>query len=145
MSENRTDQYVTFHLDHTAFGIPVDAVQEALHSPAITPVPDAPAYLAGLVNLRGQVVTALNLRPRLGMPPAADATQPMLVVVSVDDVPLALLADRVGDVRTVDPDTFVTAPPTLPAELRALVLGAFATDDGLLLTLDLHRACDANG
>ncbi len=133
-------QLATFTVDGARYGVDVLLVQEALRAQARTPVPLAPAGVAGLVNLRGEVVLAVDLRVRLGLTPMADDAEPMMVVVQVDDEPISLLVDEVGDVLDVDEAQFEAPPDTLPTELRDVIRGAYKLPTGLLLDLDVARA-----
>lgn len=136
-------QYVTFTLGGSLYGVDVTRVQEALRSHVRTRVPLAPVGVAGLVNLRGQVVLTVDLRPRLGLAPLDDDAQPMMVVVEVAGEPVSLLVDAIGDVMEVGPETFEAPPDTLDAALRPLILGAHKLDGRLLLVLDVDQATAA--
>jgi len=132
-------QYVTFTLAEYLYGVDVLRVQEALRAPVRTRVPLAPADVAGLVNLRGQVVLTIDLRARLGLPPA-DEQPVMTVVVQVDGEPVSLLVDEIGDVLECGPDTFEPPPPTLDPQLRAVIRGTHKLEHRLLLVLDVDAA-----
>ncbi len=132
-------QYVTFVLADHLYGVDVQRVQEALRAPVRTRVPLAPDDVAGLVNLRGQVVLTIDLRARLGLPPA-DGAPAMTVVVQVGDEPVSLLVDAIGDVVECGPGTFEPPPPTLDAHLCALVRGVHKLEDRLMLVLDVDAA-----
>lgn len=133
-------QLATFVIDGAHYGVDVVLVQEALRSQVRTLVPLAPPGIAGLVNLRGEVVLSIDLRVRLGLVPLADDADPMMVVVQVDGEPVSLLVDEVGDVVDVEEDQFETPPDTLAPELRELIVGAYKLPTGLLLALDVARA-----
>lgn len=133
-------QLATFVLGGAHYGVDVLLVQEALRSQERTPVPLAPAGVAGLVNLRGEVVLSVDLRHRLGLAPLAEDDEPMMVVVQVDGEPISLLVDEVGDVVDVEDAQFETPPDTLDPGLRELIVGAYKLPDGLLLALDVERA-----
>jgi purine-binding chemotaxis protein CheW len=126
---------VTFTLGDRLCGIPVDRVQEVLPGRARTRVPLAPDDVAGLVNLRGQVVLTVDLRQRLGMAPSE--TEQMMAVVFVGDETVSLLVDRIGDVLVVEEEQFEVSPQTLPEALRAVILGTYKLSDRLLLALDV--------
>lgn len=130
-------QLATFTLDGALYGVDVLRVQEALVGQVRTRVPLAPADIAGLVNLRGQVVMTVDLRVRLGLPPLAEDAEPMMVVVQVDGEPISLLVDSIGDVVDVSDSQFEAPPDTLDVALREVILGAYKLDDGLLLALDI--------
>lgn len=133
-------QLATFSVEGARYGVDVLHVQEALRSQARTPVPLAPEGVAGLVNLRGQVVLSIDLRVRLGLPPLADDAVPMMVVVRVGGEPVSLLVDEIGDVMDVEESQFETPPETLDPALRDVIVGAYKLGDGLLLALDVERA-----
>jgi purine-binding chemotaxis protein CheW len=101
--------------------------------------------IAGLINLRGQIVMSLELRRRLGMPERAPGAAPQNVVVTAADGPVALLVDRAGDVLSVTADDFEAPPETLRAELRSLLRGAYKLPGRLLLVLDLARVTRVAG
>lgn len=135
-------QYVTFQVADCLYGVDVTHVQEVLPPQPRTPTPLAPATVAGLVNLRGQVVLAVDLRERL-MLPARDEAEPMMVVVRLGAETVSLLVDRIGEVVTVGPDTFAEPPETLPLVMRQVVRGAHRLTDKLLLVLDVEQAAAA--
>jgi purine-binding chemotaxis protein CheW len=135
-----TRQLATFTLDGQTFGVGVDSVQEVLRHQVRTPVPLAAPAIGGLLNLRGQVVTTIDLRTRLGLPPFPDDAAPMNVVVRIDGEAISLLVDSIGDVVDVDESLFELPPDTLDGEARDLITGAYKLDDLLLLALDVERA-----
>jgi purine-binding chemotaxis protein CheW len=135
-----TRQLCTFTVDGAVYGIEVDRVQEVIRHQEMTPVPLAPPGVSGLINLRGQIVTALDLRHRLGLAPRPEGTRPMDVVVRVEEGAVSLLVDEIGDVLDVDETAFERPPETLTGLARALVVGAHKLDRCLLLELDIDRA-----
>ncbi len=137
-----TRQLATFTVDTLLFGIEVHKVQEVIRYQDMTAVPLAAHGAAGLINLRGEVVTAIDLRTRLALPPRPEGMMPMNVVVRVDDEPVSLLVDTIGDVATVSVDQFEEPPETMRRAGHALVLGAYKLDTQLLLALDVARAVD---
>jgi purine-binding chemotaxis protein CheW len=151
MSESRiesangehTGQFATFWLGDGLYGIEVERVREVLKQQDLTRVPLAPATIAGLINLRGQVVTAIDLRERLQLGSLDERSHPMLVVVLVAGEPVALLVDRIGGVVDVDSEQFELPPDTLTGVVRELVFGAFKLDGQLLLSLDVDAAVAA--
>ena len=132
-------QLATFTLDGHTLGIQVEQVQEVLRSQSRTRVPLAPPQVAGLVNLRGQVLTAVDLRVPLGLPARTEG-EPMVVVVQVCGEPVSLLVDTIGDVVEVDERDFEPSPDTLLGADRELILGAYKLPDRLVLALDADRA-----
>ena len=140
-----SEQYCTFVVDGLLLGVPVACVQEVMRQQRITVVPHAPAVIAGLLHLRGQIVTAIDLRQRLKLPPRAAQQAPMNIVVSSGNAHLSLQVDEIGDVIEVDKAWFEPAPETLSPELRVLIQGAFKLPGRLLLVLDAERVCQALG
>ena len=135
-------QFTTFTLDGHLFGVEVETVQEVIRYQEMTRIPLASAAVGGLINLRGQVITALDLRRRLGMPDRSADELPMNVVVRTEDGVVSLLVDQIGDVIETDIGHFETPPDTVPAATRDLVRGAYKLDSSLLLALDVPRAVD---
>lgn len=135
-----TLQYATFQVDDLFFGIEVLEVQEVLRAQEMTRVPLAPSVVDGLINLRGQIVTALDMRRRLGLGPRASGKAPMNMVARSDDGAVSLLVDEIGDVVEVSQDDFEVCPENMPAEHRELIDGVYKLEDRLLLVLNTERA-----
>ena len=138
MSESR--QFCTFRLDGHFLGVEVERVQEVIRYQEMTPVPLAAAAVSGLINLRGQIVTAVDLRQCLGMPPRPEGKLPMNVVVRANERAVSLLVDEIGDVLDVPGDSFEQSPTTLDKVDRSLFTGVYKLDDKLLLVLDTDKA-----
>jgi purine-binding chemotaxis protein CheW len=137
-------QYCTFYLDNLFFGVEVEKVQEVIRYQEMTRVPLAPYVVQGLINLRGQIVTVIDLRRRLELNPRPDGQLPMNVVVRTDDGPISLLVDEIGDVLDVDSGSFERPPETLRGVARQLIRGAYKLKDRLLLTLDTEATVMLN-
>jgi purine-binding chemotaxis protein CheW len=135
-------QFCTFYVADMFLGIPVERVQEVLRYHTITRVPLAASSVSGLINLRGQIVTAIDLRRRLGLPPGEAGRTPMNVVIRTDDGAVSLLVDAIGDVKDVHDDSFEPSPSTLRHALRKLIRGAHKLDERLLLVLDDAEVLD---
>jgi purine-binding chemotaxis protein CheW len=140
-----TKQFCTFFLNDLYFGVEVLRVQEVLRSQPMTHVPLAPAAVRGLINLRGQIVTALDLRARLELPERAGGESPMNVVIRSDDGAISLLVDEIGDVVEISDDAFERAPDSLQGAARELVRGVYKLKDRLLLVLDTERTASVSG
>ena len=136
-------QFCTFFVDGHYVGIDVVEVQEVIRYQEMTNVPLAPPEISGLINLRGQIVTALDLRRRFGMPDRPEGQLPMNVVVRTAEGSVSLLVDEIGDVLDVDERTFERPPDTLDADTRRLVRGTYKLDGRLLLVLETQRAVGA--
>jgi purine-binding chemotaxis protein CheW len=132
--------YCTFELANLFFGVEVLAVQEVIRHQQMTPVPLAPEVVSGLINLRGQVVTAIDLRRRLGMPDRERGQLPMNVVVRTSEGPVSLLVDEIGDVLAVADSQFEPPPETLDGAAAELITGVYKLEERLLLVLDIDKA-----
>jgi purine-binding chemotaxis protein CheW len=130
------NQLATFHVGRYLCGVDVALVQEVVRLQRMTPVPLAAPAVAGLVNLRGQVLTALDVRSRMGMPPRDDGRDPVNVVIRIGEEPVSLLVDEIGAVLDVTDLPFEPTPSTVDESLRGLILGAFTLPDRLLLALN---------
>jgi purine-binding chemotaxis protein CheW len=139
----RDGQYCTFLVHGLFLGLEVTCIQEVIRYQPLTTVPLTSPVIAGLMNLRGQIVTAIDLRHRLGLPPRAPGDRPINVVVRTPEGAVSLLVDEVGDVIEVDSDTFECSPDTLGDDARALIRGAYKLKDRLLLVLDAARTVDS--
>lgn len=135
-------QYCTFSVGDLYFGIDVRRVQEVLRSQEVTRVPQAPVEIEGLINLRGQIVPAVDVRRRLGLCARPGGVQPMNMVVRTEEGAASLLVDEIGDVLDIDGATFEPVPDNLPAEQRELILGVCKLRERLLLVLDAERTLD---
>ncbi len=118
-------------------GIPVARVQEVLADQAVAAVPLAPGSVAGLLNLRGRIVIALDLRACLGLEPRESGTPGRSVVVHRDDELFALVVDGVGDVEQVTQNRLEAPPRTLDARWKECATGVVRTDRGLMAVLDI--------
>ena len=136
MSSAPSVEYVTFRVGAQWLGIPVLMVQEVLLAQRIADVPLAPPEVAGFLNLRGQIVTALDLRSRLGLA-AVELTDLMNVVVRHEGELFSLLVDEVGDVLSVDADAVEGAPQTLHPTWRHVCSGIVRRERGLLVVLNV--------
>jgi purine-binding chemotaxis protein CheW len=135
-------QFSTFFVADLLFGVDVRRVQEVLCFQPMTRVPRAPEVIEGLINLRGQIVTAIDMRRRLGLPPRTGEHAPMNMVVRTEDGAISLLVDEIGDVMDVDPATYERPPENLDPAARELIRGVYKLKDRLLLVLDTERAVD---
>lgn len=134
-------RFCTFMLDDLYFGVPVTQVQEVIRSNERTRVPLVSSVVNGLMNLRGEIVTTIDLRRRLGL---SDREQPsaMNVVVRTDDGVISILVDEIRDVIEVGHVELEAVPATLAGACRDLVSGIYKLDHALLLVLDVFRLLD---
>ncbi|MCA9197468.1 MAG: chemotaxis protein CheW [Pirellulaceae bacterium] len=133
------ETFCTFTLGDLFFGVEVLQVQEVIRHQRMTRVPLAPERIQGLMNLRGQIVTALDLGTRLGFARRSH-DEAMNVVIRTPDGVVSLLVDEIGDVVEVNRQQFEPPPDTLQGVSRELIRGAYKLEGRLLLVLDIQKA-----
>jgi purine-binding chemotaxis protein CheW len=138
----QTQQFCTFYLDKLMFGVELGKVQEVIRYLEITEIPLAPRVVSGLMNLRGQIVTAMDLRRRLDLPDRPEGAHPMNVVIRSGDGAVSLLVDEIGDVVEVTEDSFERPPETLQGNVREVILGVHKLEKQLMHVLNTERACE---
>ncbi|HEV7267097.1 MAG TPA: chemotaxis protein CheW [Falsiroseomonas sp.] len=139
------DLVLTLTVAGQSCGVPVLVVRDVLGTQTITPIPLAPAEIEGAMNLRGRIVTAVDLRRRLGLSARPDGTKPMSVVVEQGGELYAMLADAVGDVVPLSPEDRAANPPTLDPVWRDVSRGVHRRDGQLLILLDVERLLAIGG
>jgi len=140
-----THQYCTFYLGDQYFGLDVLKVQEIVRHQPLTRVPLAHPMVRGLINLRGQIVTAIDLRRRLDLPESTEDREPVNVVMHTDEGAVSLLVDEIGDVQEISEDLFERPPETLTGKIRELIRGAYKLPHKLLLVLSTEELLNALG
>jgi purine-binding chemotaxis protein CheW len=136
-----SQQFCTFYLDDYFFGVELLKVQEVLREQQLTEVPLAPLAVRGLMNLRGQIVIAVDLRRQLDLPERAEDKPAMNVIVRTGEDAVSLLVDEIGDVIEASDETFEKPPETLRGEVRSSIRGVHKLDKQLMHVLDTERAC----
>lgn len=136
-----TQQFCTFFLKDQLFGIPVEQVQEVIQYQNMTTVPLVSEVIRGLINLRGQIVMAVDLRRRLRIDELPAGRLPVNVVVRTQEGPISLLVDSIGDVVEVDEKTFEDPPQTLESNMRLFIIGVHKLEGRLLHALDTDQVC----
>ncbi|HEY1930730.1 MAG TPA: chemotaxis protein CheW [Acetobacteraceae bacterium] len=131
--------FVTLTLADQLCGVPVLGVRDILGEQTITRIPLAPPEIAGSLNLRGRIVTAIDLRCRLKLPPAPAGTPRMSVVAEQGGELYALLVDQVSEVMSLRADAFEQNPPTLPPTWATFSTGIYRLDGQLLVVLDVGK------
>jgi purine-binding chemotaxis protein CheW len=134
--------FVTFMVAGQVLGIPVMQVQDILTPEAIARVPLGPPDVRGLINLRGRIVTVIDVRTRLGLTGEAGKSQGMCVTVENDGELYTLLVDGVGDVVSLPADAREPVPPTLDSSWTELADGVFRMGNELLVALDIAKLLD---
>lgn len=132
-------QLSTFFIDKYYFGIEVFHVQEVISYQKMTKVPLSHNFITGLINLRGQIVTAIDLRKRLGFDARSESQLPINVVIHTEDNLVSLLVDEISDVIEVSPDDMVQPPENLQGETKSLIQGVFKLKNKLLISLDTKK------
>ena len=132
----------TFFVDTLFLGIEVEKVQEIIRYQEMTRVPLAPDVVAGLINLRGQIVTAIDLRRRLNLSERAAEQLPLNAIVRTEAETVSLLIDDIGDVLEVSSDDFETPPDTFISHLRPTIRGVYKLERQLLLFLDVEKVVE---
>jgi purine-binding chemotaxis protein CheW len=142
MKMSTKSQFCTFYLNNLYLGIDVMKVQEVLRYQDMTRVPLAPAIIRGLINLRGQIVTAVDMRKRLELPERErDFGPPMNVIIRTESgTAVSLLVDEIGDVVEVSDDIYERVPETLCGAAREIIQGAYKLPGQLLLIMNTEAA-----
>ncbi len=134
-----SQDFVTMTIYNQLFGIPVLTVQDVLGPQKITRIPLASPEVAGALNLRGRIVTAIDVRKRLGLPTAAEGSVSMSVVVDFHGELYSLIIDSVGEVLSLPANSFERNPATLDAAWREISTGVYRLKNQLLVVLDVAR------
>jgi purine-binding chemotaxis protein CheW len=132
-------EFVTMYVDSQLFGIPVLQVQDVLAPQKITRVPLAPKEVAGSLNLRGRIVTAIDVRTRLGLPPRKENAKNMSVVADHNGEFYSLIVDQVGEVMALAASDYEQTPATLDARWREISDGVYRLKEKLLIVLDVNK------
>ena len=137
-------QFSTFVVHKRLYGIDVTKVQEVVKAMPITPVPHSPKYVVGLINLRGQIATAIGVMELFDLKKSSRPDM-MNIVCNVENNLIALQVDEIGDVMEVQVSDFEVAPSTLPEKIRKLLAGVYKTDGALLSVIDLTKVAECLG
>jgi purine-binding chemotaxis protein CheW len=132
-------RYATFYLNSIFFGIQVEKVQEFLEYVEITPVPLSLPVLPGIINLRGQILTTIDLKARMNLEAGEFGGTPMMMVIRTSEGPMNLLVDKIGGVVDVDPELLEKPTETLKAGVRAVTSHVCKLEKQLLLVLDTEK------
>lgn len=138
-------QYCTFYLDREMFGIEVLKVQEVMRKQEMTEVPLAPNVVAGLMNLRGSIVSCIDLRVRFGLPIAPAEVESINVVTQTACGLVSFQVDRIGDVVEITDENFEAPPPTLRGPARSLIDGVFKLNGALLQVVNVEHVLELEG
>lgn len=134
-----SEEFLTVYIDNQMFGVPVLQIQDVLGEQNVTRIPLAPPEIDGALNLRGRIVTAINVRKRLGLNPNDKNNRRMSVVVEFENELYSLIIDRVGDVLNVDNKFYESNPATLDTRWREISQGIYRLSGELLVILDVPK------
>ena len=135
-------QWVTFSLADETYGIDVMQVQEVLRVTEIAPVPGAPPYVLGIVNLRGSVVTVIDTRARFGLPSLEPGDAARIVIIEADKQVVGMLVDGVAEVVEIPAGAIESSPNVGNDEGARYIQGVYSQEDGLLILVDLNKLLD---
>ena len=139
LAEDEVLQWVTFQLDRETYGINVMQVQEVLRYTEIAPVPGAPDYVLGIINLRGNVVTVIDTRSRFGLPPAEVSENSRIVIIEADKQVIGIMVDSVAEVVYLRSSEIDVAPSVGTEENAKFIQGVSNRDGELLILVDLNK------
>ncbi len=143
--EGEIKEYLTLMIADQIFGIPVLQVQDVMGEQRMTNVPLAPPEISGSLNLRGRIVTAINMRRRLGLEDLKKGSKHMNIVVEYGADLYSLIVDSVGEVIALSTDTFEGNPPTMDLGWQSVSQGIYRMDQRLLVILDVTKLLDGIG
>ena len=143
MTMAETRQFLSFFVGEFFFGVDLDRVREVVSGAELTPVPLSPPEVRGLINLRGQILSAIDLGRCLQLAARPVRQTQVNIIAYADGGCVSLLVDKICDVVSVDADAFEYRPATLQGRPRELIRGAFKLDGQLLLALDTEKVLDA--
>jgi purine-binding chemotaxis protein CheW len=141
MSQTETSQWATFFVNHEQFAVPVEDVQEVLLSQPLTPVPLAPREIVGLLNLRGSVMPAIDLRVQLGSGQTTIQDEHKMLVLNTNEGLISIVVDDIGDVFELPGDGWRDAPETLSGGHRNAIFGIYPMDGQMILGLKTAAVC----
>ena len=133
--DTREDLYLTFSIENDIFGISIDFVKEIIGLQSITEIPDFPAYMKGIINLRGKIVPVMDVRLRFKKPERAYDARTCIIVVDILDTSIGLIVDRVDEVLNI-PESNIAAPPEINKRELSYIKGFGKVGDGIKLLLD---------
>jgi purine-binding chemotaxis protein CheW len=141
-SEGAMVEYVTAMIGGQLFGLPISRVQDVFMPDRLTMVPLAPADVAGVLNLRGRIVTAIDMRARLGLPKSTDDKPPMAMGVDLRGESYGLLIDTIGEVLKLPDDSRETNPVNLDPRMATLASGVHRLNGQLMVVLDVDKVLE---
>jgi purine-binding chemotaxis protein CheW len=135
----KVSRWVTFQLDDETYGIDVMQIREVLRTPEISPVPGAPSFVLGIINLRGNVVAIIDTRSRFSLSPSEVGDSSRIIILETGDYVVGFFVDSVSEVAELRNDKIEAAPDTGSADASRFINGLYNRDDGLLILVDASR------
>lgn len=136
-NEIRDINYITLKVEDYVFALPVRNVEDVIVTPQITPIPLSDKLIVGLLNLRGRIVTAIDMGVKLSLNPEGDKSQTMSVVVDIEGELYGMMVDEVGEITNFNnPDLLDTNPNAVDPRWRQFTLGVYQEDENLIVILD---------
>lgn len=136
MSE--TSRYLCLNLGAEEFAIPLLTVKEVLGMPEVTPIPQTPTYFLGIMNLRGQVISVVDLRTKLGIKPS-NSEETAVIILDLDDSSFGIVVDKVNSVQEISKEQLSEKPSLENSKANEFINGVFKKENGLILVLDISR------
>ncbi|MFQ5625497.1 MAG: chemotaxis protein CheW [Methyloligellaceae bacterium] len=139
-TDQSTQEYITVTISDQLFGLPILEVQDVFTPDAVAEVPLAAQDIAGVLNLRGRIVTAINMRERLALPPLEDGNQGMAVGIESNGESYGLIVDKVCEVHRLSDETFEANPANLDPRWAAISAGVHRLEGSLMVIIDVEKA-----
>jgi purine-binding chemotaxis protein CheW len=136
---NETSRYLCFHLGKEEFAIPLLTVREVLGMPEVTAVPQTPPHFLGIMNLRGKVISVMDLRTKLGIKPTA-SDETAVIILDLGTCSFGIVIDRVNSVQEITQNEAVEKPSLENSKANEYISGVFKKQDHLILILDISKA-----
>ena len=133
------NRYICFNLGAEEFTIPLLSVKEVIGVPEVTPVPQTPNYFLGIMNLRGSVISIMDLRLKMGIP-ANTTEETTVIILDLGSYNLGVVVDQVNNVMVADEQNFSEKPPVTSSKIADAITGVFRKDQQLILVLDIAKA-----
>lgn len=140
--DNGAQEYITVVIANQLFGLPILEVQDVFMPETITSVPLSANEIEGVLNLRGRIVTAINMRKRLGVSAKSDSDEVMAVGIEYKDESYGLIIDDVGEVLKLEPNNFEANPSNLDPKWAQVSAGVYRLEKELLVVLDVNKVLD---
>ncbi|MDK2795658.1 MAG: purine-binding chemotaxis protein CheW [Archaeoglobaceae archaeon] len=139
-NESETVQVIVFRLGEERYGVDISQVREIIRPSQITKIPNAPDFVEGIINLRGQITTIINLRKRFGMPPKPIDNDTRIIVVEYNNAVIGMMVDTVNEVKYLAQKDIEALPSIVTSREEAKFLkGVGKLPDGLLILIDLNK------